>query len=77
MTTTHWRRHIFPCIFLRYLRVPPPPVTPFLHYDTFTTIAQTLRYLQLISRIRKLIIEVYVCMTSILGPQGPMVTEAS
>ena len=37
---------------------PPPPVTPFLRYDTCTPIAQTLRYLQLVSRIRKLIIEV-------------------
>ena len=39
-------------------RVSPPPVTPFLRYDTCTPIAQTLRYLQLVSRIRKLIIEV-------------------
>ncbi len=45
-------------IFLRDLRVPPPPpVTHFLRYDTCTTFAQTLRYLQLVSRIRELMMK--------------------
>ena len=51
----------------------PPPVTHFLCYDTCTTIAQTLRYLQLVSRIHELMMKLklwatHCCKTIYINP---------